>query len=101
MRRVAAAALCALALLAGGVDARRIGAGMRAGAGEATVLAEPSAPVVEATSELMAHQETRAVLEDAPRSPLAELDTEVEATPNGWVRAERLAKPHALTRTQY
>jgi hypothetical protein len=81
MRRVAAAALCALALLAGGVDARRHGAGMQAGVGE-VVLPSAAPAVVEASTAVVA-QESKALLFQAAAVPQGEV-ADVKS-PNGWV----------------
>jgi hypothetical protein len=82
MRRVAAAALCALALLAGGVDARRHGAGMQAGVGE-VVLPSAAPAVVEASTAVVA-QESKALLFQAAAVPQGEVADVL--SPNGWVR---------------
>jgi hypothetical protein len=98
MRRVAVAAVCALALLAGGVDARRHGAGMQAGVIPADLdVASPALPVAEAADAVL-HQESKALLFQAAAVPQGEPVDEVEATPNGWVRAASPLCSHAENR---
>lgn len=82
MRRVASVAVCALALLAGsGVEARRHGAGMHAGA--VSSVPAPAVSVAEATAAVVAPPAPETHLFAAAAVPQgAQINVE---GPNGWV----------------